>query len=73
MANPLPAEGGDAVRDLRRVFDAYQPLVPYYADYWLEHPDVSYAQYLDMTRQGCDRPAAPVTDTRRAQVSAGSA
>jgi uncharacterized Ntn-hydrolase superfamily protein len=60
MANPLPAEGGDAVRDLRRVFDAYQPLVPYYADYWLDHPDVSHAQYLDMTA------------SRGAEVAAGS-
>lgn len=48
MANPLPAEGGDAVRDLRRIFDAYEPLVPYYADYWLDHPEVSYAQFLDL-------------------------
>ncbi len=28
MASPLPTEGGDAVRDLRRVFDAYKPLIP---------------------------------------------
>ncbi|MCP4562567.1 MAG: DUF1028 domain-containing protein [Bosea sp.] len=60
MANPLPAEGGDAVRDLRRVFDAYQPLVPYYADYWLDHPDVSAAQYLDMAA------------SRNAAITAGS-
>lgn len=46
MANPLPADGGDAVRDLRRVYDAYEKLVPYYADYWLDHPEVSSTQYL---------------------------
>jgi uncharacterized Ntn-hydrolase superfamily protein len=46
MANPLPGEGGDAVRDLRRVFDAYKPLIPYYAAYWADHPDVNAAAYL---------------------------
>jgi uncharacterized Ntn-hydrolase superfamily protein len=45
MASPLPGEGGDAVRDLRRVFDAYKPLIPYYADYWLDHPEVNAAAY----------------------------
>lgn len=45
MASPLPSEGGDAVRDLRRVFDEYKPLVPYYADYWLDHPEVSAAEF----------------------------
>lgn len=48
MANPLPAQGGDAVRDLRRLFDAYEPLAPYYADYWLDNPEVSWPQYLEM-------------------------
>lgn len=33
MANPLPRDGGDAVRDLRRAYDAYAPLVDYYADF----------------------------------------
>lgn len=47
-ANPLPAEGGDAIRDLRRVFDAYEPLVPYYADHWLDNPEVSSSAYLAM-------------------------
>ena len=47
MANPLPADGGDAVRDLRRVFDAYKRLAPYYADYWLDNPEVSSTDYLD--------------------------
>jgi uncharacterized Ntn-hydrolase superfamily protein len=49
MANPLPADGGDAVRDLRRLFDAYAPLAPYYADFWLDNPEVSYREYLDMS------------------------
>jgi uncharacterized Ntn-hydrolase superfamily protein len=48
MANPLPSEGGDAVRDLRRVFDAYKPLIPYYAEYWLDHPEVSASAYLGL-------------------------
>jgi uncharacterized Ntn-hydrolase superfamily protein len=47
MANPLPADGGDAVRDLRRVFDAYEKLAPYYGDYWLDRPQVSATDYLD--------------------------
>jgi len=48
MASPLPSEGGDAVRDLRRVFDAYKPLIPYYADYWLVHPEVTASEYLGL-------------------------
>ena len=47
MASPLPKDGGDAVKDLRRVFDAFKPLIPYYADYWLDHPDVSYREWQD--------------------------
>jgi uncharacterized Ntn-hydrolase superfamily protein len=47
MASPLPSEGGDAVKDLRRVFDNYKALIPYYADYWLEHPEVGAAEYQD--------------------------
>lgn len=45
MASPLPEEGGDAVKDLRRVFDQYKPLIPYYADYWLDHPDVKWEDW----------------------------
>jgi uncharacterized Ntn-hydrolase superfamily protein len=45
MASPLPRDGGDAVKDLRRVFDAYKGLVPYYADFWLDHPEVNFADY----------------------------
>lgn len=50
MANPLPSEGGDAVRDLRRVFDAYAPLTHYYADHWLDNPEMSCEQYLSSNR-----------------------
>jgi uncharacterized Ntn-hydrolase superfamily protein len=46
MANPLPAQGGDAVRDLRRVFDAFKALIPYYAGYWLDHPEVGTEAWL---------------------------
>ena len=45
MASPLPKDGGDAVKDLRRVFDAFKPLVPYYADFWLDNPEISYTQW----------------------------
>ena len=48
MANPVPADGGDAVKDLRRVFDAYKALIPYYADFWLDNPDVQADTYLQM-------------------------
>ena len=30
MANPTPEKGGDAVRDLRRVVDAFRPMIRYY-------------------------------------------
>lgn len=46
MASPLPKEGGDAVRDLRRVFDAYKPLIPYYADFWLGNPTIKAEDYV---------------------------
>ncbi|WP_138468802.1 DUF1028 domain-containing protein [Poseidonocella sp. HB161398] len=45
MANPLPEEGGDAVRDLRRLFDAYGPIAPYYAEAWLDDPELSVAEF----------------------------
>ena len=47
MANPPPTEGGDAVRDLRRVFNAYFPLVPYYAKDWLDNPQLERSKYLE--------------------------
>ena len=39
MANPVPKEGGDAVDDLRRVFDAFKPLIPYYQE-WPGNPEM---------------------------------
>lgn len=46
MAHPGPAEGGDAVKDLRRVFDAYKALIPYYATFWLDNPTVQSADWI---------------------------
>jgi hypothetical protein len=37
---------GDAVRDLRRVFDAYRPLTDYYERYWPDHPRIGADQWL---------------------------
>jgi hypothetical protein len=31
--SPTPDEGGDAVDDLRRVFDAFKSLTPYYSEW----------------------------------------
>lgn len=47
MANPTPKEGGDAVKDLRRSFDAYKPLIPYYSEFWLDHPEVNWTEWLE--------------------------
>lgn len=40
MANPGPQDGGDAVKDLRKTFDALGPLAEYYADAWLDNPAI---------------------------------
>lgn len=48
MANPLPEDGGDAVKDLRRVYDEFKDLIPYYADFWLTNPEVKYKDYKAM-------------------------
>ena len=40
--------GGDAIRELRRTFDDFAPLVDYYADYWLDHPEVTPEAWLAM-------------------------
>jgi uncharacterized Ntn-hydrolase superfamily protein len=45
MAHPGPKEGGDAVKDLRRTFDAYKPLIPYYAEYWIDNPTVNWGDW----------------------------
>ena len=37
MSNPPPTEGGNAVRDLRRVVDAFTPLIGYY-QIWHTNP-----------------------------------
>jgi uncharacterized Ntn-hydrolase superfamily protein len=47
MANPTPKEGGDAVLDLRRVFNAYKPLIPYYSEYWPVNPDMQWTEWLE--------------------------
>ncbi|MEZ5935750.1 MAG: DUF1028 domain-containing protein [Alphaproteobacteria bacterium] len=41
-----PEEGGDAVKELRALFDSFKPLIPYYADFWLDHPEVGWKQWL---------------------------
>ncbi len=43
----IAPEGADSIHELRRIFDAYAPLMDYYADYWLEHPEVTSDQWLD--------------------------
>jgi len=40
--------GGDAIPELRRCFDAFAPFVDYYADYWLDHPEVTPEQWLEL-------------------------
>lgn len=42
--------GGDSITELRRIFDAFAPLVDYYADYWLDHPEVTPERWLEMGR-----------------------
>ena len=42
----LPEDGGDAVLELRRVFDIYKPLIPYYSDFWPDHPQVQWKDWL---------------------------
>jgi uncharacterized Ntn-hydrolase superfamily protein len=37
MANPTPEQGGDAVRDLRRIVDAFKPMIRYY-QIWHDRP-----------------------------------
>jgi uncharacterized Ntn-hydrolase superfamily protein len=44
-------EDGDAVRDLRRVFDAYDPLSDYYDRYWPDHPGVGAETWLNDQRR----------------------
>lgn len=45
---PVPPEnGGDAVIELRRVFDAYRPLIPYYSSFWPDNPEVQWTEWLE--------------------------
>jgi uncharacterized Ntn-hydrolase superfamily protein len=41
---------GDAVSQLRQVFDAYRPLADYYDEFWPDHPDVGADQWLSRHR-----------------------
>jgi uncharacterized Ntn-hydrolase superfamily protein len=40
--------GGDAIPELRRIFDEFAPLTDYYADYWLDHPEVTPERWLEL-------------------------
>jgi uncharacterized Ntn-hydrolase superfamily protein len=40
--------GGDAITELRRIFDEFAPLIDYYADYWLDHPEVTPERWLEL-------------------------
>ncbi|GAB2581820.1 DUF1028 domain-containing protein [Microlunatus antarcticus] len=40
--------GTDAIPELRRIFDEFAPLVDYYADYWLDHPEVTPEQWREL-------------------------
>lgn len=42
----IVADGHDSIVDLRRIFDQYAPLTEYYADYWLDHPEVEGDEWL---------------------------
>ncbi|SEQ44737.1 DUF1028 domain-containing protein [Microlunatus flavus] len=39
--------GGDAIPELRRIVEQFAPFVDYYADYWLDHPDVTPEQWRE--------------------------
>jgi uncharacterized Ntn-hydrolase superfamily protein len=40
--------GADAITELRRIFDEFAPLIDYYADYWLDHPEVTPERWLEL-------------------------
>lgn len=46
----IAPEGADSIHELRRIVDEYAPLTDYYADYWLDHPEVTPDQWLDAGR-----------------------
>lgn len=47
LASKSPEEGGDAVVDLRRVFDRYKPLIDFYGPFWHDNPDVTPQQFIE--------------------------
>lgn len=49
MSNPMPPEGGNAIRDLRRVVDAFKPLRRYY-QIW--HTDPTMVNWRDWKGDG---------------------
>lgn len=46
----IAPEGADSIHELRRIVDEYAPLMDYYADYWLDHPEVTPEQWLHAGR-----------------------
>jgi uncharacterized Ntn-hydrolase superfamily protein len=42
----IAPEGADSIHELRRIVDEYAPFVDYYADYWLDHPEVTPEQWV---------------------------
>lgn len=44
----IAPDGADSIRELRRIFDEYGPLIDYYGDYWLDHPEVLGEEWLDL-------------------------
>lgn len=42
---------GDAVSQLRQVFDAYRPMADYYDRFWPDHPDVGADEWLSRHRE----------------------
>ena len=46
MAAVPPEEGGDAVKELRKLFDNFKILIPYYAGFWLDHPEVNWKEWI---------------------------
>lgn len=45
-SHTAPRDGGNAVVELRSIFDDYQPFIDYYDAYWPAHPKVTPEQYL---------------------------
>ncbi len=43
-----PAAGGNAVHELRSIFDDYRPFIDYYDSFWPAHPSVTPTEYLSL-------------------------